>query len=178
MKTTIPVMMLMMTALAGLPSTEVFAESLVVKEPSALKSWWRRSFRSLTWDETIATVTSPRSVCWQVRRHVTYRAEAGDQWFDGKTVWDRGYGDCEDFASCIADICDARGFTCWIAAVRTVGTHTHGHCLVMGLWRGQMWLASNGSYYEVSSLEDALKRVAVLLGQSRESFEFVPLSLL
>jgi hypothetical protein len=154
----------------------ILAQSLPPEAAGPRISWWHRTFSSLTWEEAVSVSDSPRDICWQVRRHVSYRDEAGDQWFGGRTIWNRGYGDCEDFAACVADLCEARELICWTTIVQPIGGHSTGHCVVMGLWKGQMWMASNGAYYEVSSLDDALTKLRGVRGWQRKQLEFLPWS--
>ncbi len=171
-------MVIILTALSAIGPSELPAQSQLTNQPPPLVSWWHRSFDVLSWRETLAVVKSPRAICWQVRRHVTYHEENGDQWSRGQTIWNRGYGDCDDFATCVEELCEAKGFTCWIALVFPVESHSNGHCVVMGIWNGQMWMASNGKYYEVSSLAEALKKLEGIRGFEGHRLEFVPFSLL
>jgi hypothetical protein len=170
--------MMIVIALVGVLVGDGCAQDHAAAGHQPLMSWYHSAFRPLSWEEVHQAAESPRAICWQVRRHLVYREEMGEQWFSGRTVWERGYGDCDDFASCVADLCEDKGYPCWITAVFPVGSRDHGHCVTMGLWRGKLWISSNGAYDEVASLDDALKRLAVILGRRGQKLEFVPLSLM
>ncbi len=169
-------LLLVLMVLGSIPSA-LLAQSNTLSSQSSSVSWWKQVFCTLSWDETILSAESPRTLCWQVKRHVSYRAEAGDQWFSGRTIWNRGYGDCKAFASCVEDLCEAKGYICWTAGVYPVGSRSAGHNVVMGLWNGRMWMASNGDYYDVVSLDDALNKVSNTIQELQGGkLEFVPLS--
>ena len=159
-------------------SLDLFAQVYPTRQQDHAVSWWHRSFGSLSWEDMIEIVQSPRDVCWQVRRHVLYREENSGPWFSsGRTVWELGHGDCKDFSSCVADICMTKGYICWITSVYPVGFHDSGHCIVIGIWHGRMWMSSNGAYYEVTSLDDVLKKLSDIRGWKGRPLEFVPLNL-
>jgi hypothetical protein len=139
--------------------------------------WFARTFGNLSWDSAVAATTSPASISWQVRRHVTYATTEEEAFNNGRETWERGSGDCKAFAFCVADLCEAKDIVCWIAGVRPIGER-RGHVVTMGVWQGKMWMSSNGIYGEFKSLEDALKSLASVKGFSGKSLEFIPLSLM
>jgi hypothetical protein len=139
--------------------------------------WFGRTFGNLSWDSAVAATTSPASISWQVRRHVTYETIGGESFNNGRETWERRFGDCKAFAFCVADLCEAKDIVCWISVVRPKG-ELHGHAVTMGVWQGKLWMSSNGIYGEFKSLEAALQSLASVKGFSGKSLEFIPLSLM
>jgi hypothetical protein len=139
--------------------------------------WFGRTFGNLSWDSAVAATTSPASISWQVRRHVTYQLTESEPFENGRETWDRGYGDCKAFAVCVADLCEVKDIVCWVSVVRPVGER-RGHAVTMGVWQGKLWMSSNGIYGEFKSLDEALKALTNVKGFSGKSLEFIPLSLM
>jgi hypothetical protein len=139
--------------------------------------WFARTFGNLSWESAVAATTSPASISWQVRRHVTYETIGGESFNNGRETWERRFGDCKAFAFCVADLCEAKDIVCWISVVRPKG-ELHGHAVTMGVWQGKLWMSSNGIYGEFKSLEAALQSLASVKGFSGKSLEFIPLSLM
>ena len=124
--------------------------------------WLRRNYGKMAWYEIVDSAVSPEEVCSAVRRHVKYRKDGTDEWATGKETWKRGYGDCEDIAACVQELCKELGFN---ASVRLFyGKKTRkAHAIVIGDWNGRKWLSSNGSYHGSVSAEDNKKNMASLL---------------
>lgn len=139
--------------------------------------WFTRTFGNLSWESAVAGTTSPKSISWQVRRHVTYQITKAESFENGRETWDRGYGDCKAFAFCVAELCEAKDIVCWVSVVRPVG-ELRGHAVTMGVWQGKLWMSSNGIYGEFKSLDEALKALTNVKGFSGKSLEFIPLSLM
>jgi hypothetical protein len=139
--------------------------------------WFVRTFGNLSWESVVIATTSPADISWQVRRHVTYRTTPVLTWEDGRETWDRGYGDCKAFAWCVADLCEAKNIVCWVALVRPIGEH-NGHAVTMGVWKGKLWMSSNGIYGVYASLDHALLALDNIKGFKGKSLEYISLSLM
>ena len=138
------------------------------KQSSTQISWFKKSFGELTWDETAEVASTPREICSRVRRRVYRRKDDSDEWASGRQTWQRGYGDCEDLAACIVSLCRERGIDARVLVFHPAGGR-QGHAVVVGKWRGKLWLSSNGWYQRIDSLEDAKRKVAVELGWGRRT---------
>lgn len=125
--------------------------------------WFRRLFGTLTWDEAISLVDSPASASGQVRKHVRYRADQEDTWEDGKTTWQRGYGDCEDMAAAVVDLLKAKGIPAEIYAFIRMDAW-EGHAVAMGRYKGKLWFSTNGWFETVDSLDEAIEEISWIMG--------------
>ena len=133
---------------------------------SLLISWWRRHFGSLTWQEVVDTASNPSDIASAVQRQVRFKADNGpDAWSTGKETWDRGYGDCEDIAATIGDLCREKGWESWTQVFGLKGMFV-GHAVAMGRWNGKLWLANGSSHTTVDSMEEAQRCVAWQMGWS------------
>jgi predicted transglutaminase-like cysteine proteinase len=103
---------------------------------------------------------NPRSVCATVKRHVRYSRDTSpeEEWKDAEDTWSEGTGDCEDFAVLVKQRCRQRGVTAEVYSFYP--PKGSGHAVVIGEWKGRLWMSSNGSFVEISSIEDASCRVA------------------
>jgi len=132
---------------------------------SGARDGWAPLSDEAEWNSTVLRSRQPRDVCRAVRQRVTYTRDRRpeDSWQGGKETWLRGAGDCEDFAACVKDICSQKGMSAniYVFSSQTVGK---AHAVAIGEWNGRLWLSSNGSYEEVSSLWDARERVAQKCG--------------
>ncbi len=156
-------------------TSDGFAQQPEAPKTSQSASWFHRTFSTLSWADTITSATSPRDLCWQVRRHVSYCKKPEFQWYDGWLTWSRGTGDCKAMAFCVKELCDEKGFVSWIYVIPPQGRHL-GHAITMGLWQGKLWMSSNGQYYAVKSEQDALRQCGYLLGREQDTLEFLHLS--
>jgi predicted transglutaminase-like cysteine proteinase len=120
--------------------------------------WWRKTFGHLTWDEVVQTANTPEDIVKAVTRHIQYKADIGDQLTGGKETWKNGYGDCEDMAACIAELCREKG---WDAEIEIFSSSESavGHAVAMGRWKNKIWLASNGCRW-VESTQEAKRYIA------------------
>jgi hypothetical protein len=116
--------------------------------------WFKRTFGNLKWDEVATVVESPREICAKVRHHVRYKEDLGDEHATGAETWERGFGDCEDLAACIVDLCEEIGIDASVVVFRPEHS-AEGHAVAMGHWRGKLWMASNGWYAVVDSMDQA-----------------------
>jgi hypothetical protein len=176
MKTTYIVSMIAITWLATMKTSDAGNIGSGRAGASSV-GWFARTFGNLSWDSAVAATTSPASISWQVRRHVTYQLTEAESFENGRETWYRGYGDCKAFAFCVAELCEAKDIVCWVSVVRPVG-ELRGHAVTMGVWQGKLWMSSNGIYGEFKSLDEALKALTNVKGFSGKSLEFIPLSLM
>jgi len=143
------------------------AETSLVQAPheqtAQKRSWLRRFFCKPTWEQAVSECATPRDVCRMVERHVSYKAEAVDQWATARETWKRGAGDCKHFAVCVQTLCKELGFEGSIKLYYSASSVAAGHAIAIGTWNGQLWLSSNGSYEEIASEKDAAERVSRVL---------------
>jgi predicted transglutaminase-like cysteine proteinase len=130
------------------------------------QSWFHRVFHKPTWSEVLEQCESPRDVCNVVSRFVGYRTEEIDRWASADETWQRGRGDCEDFAICIEALCRELGFSATVNLYFPSGLRGDGHAVAVGIWNGRMWMSSNGSYREVGSIDEVKETVAQMYGCS------------
>ena len=121
-------------------------------------NWWKKTFGTLTWDEVIQASETREDVVGYVSGTVAYKSDAIDQWAGGKETWERGYGDCEDIAATVTDICKAKGWDAWIE-VFTFKKSLSGHAIAMGMKEGKYWFYC-GSYQEAGSMDEVRRMVA------------------
>ena len=152
----IPAQMASETAVA-LPPADAPAS---LTETPQRRGWFRRMFFKPEWAQVLSECTTPRDVCKMVQRHVTYREEQADQWTAAEATWERGAGDCEDFAICVQKLCQDLGFEASVHVFYSLKPGTGGHAVVMGEWDGRTWMADNGAFERLDAPEDAVKRVA------------------
>jgi len=122
-------------------------------------SWFKKTFKELTWPEVQQIVSSPREICARVRHRVIYKPDTEDIWDDGKTTWTREYGDCEDISQTIVDLCKEKNIPAWVE-VFSIDGGTEGHAVVLGYWGNKMWMASNGWFQYIDDLADAKHKVS------------------
>ncbi len=125
------------------------------------------------WHEVPARVDgNPKAICQTVNRRVSYAPDRGyqDEWQKGSVTWKRRSGDCEDMAQCVKEICDKKGVPAdvYVFGSRATG---RGHAVAIGNWKGALWMSSNGSYGEVTSVGDARQQVARRHGWASQGLE-------
>lgn len=124
-------------------------------EVSQKPGWFRRTFGALTWDEVAQVVESPKEICAKVRHHIKSGEEGPSAAImSGKKAWDRGTGDCKDYAACVVELCVKIGAEASVMVFYPKGGWV-GHAVVVGRWKGKVWMSSNGWYETVDSLEEA-----------------------
>lgn len=139
---------------APLPSSETG-----VARPT--RSWFQRAFRKPSWEQALAECQTPEDVCRMVERNIGYRLDDADHWQRPQETWERGMGDCEDFAACIQEMCRELGFPpVSLHLYFAAGGRGDGHVVTVGLWCGEMWMSDVGDYREVDSIEDVTERVS------------------
>ncbi len=115
-------------------------------------------FGNLTWKQAKRVGNTPRMACFIVRKHIKYVSDKvkADEWLPGKETWKRGGGDCEDFAVAVWEICYANDLDAHVYVFKSEKPKA-AHAVVIGKYKGKMWLSSNGSYEVIESLDDAVK---------------------
>ena len=124
-------------------------------------NWLKYVFRRYTWGELLKLSNSPKDICFHVRCGMQFvpDAEGFDEHETGRDAWKRGYGDCEDFAACVRDACDDKGFIAsMIILQESYGDHT-AHAVVLGNVDGRRWVSSNGSFAWCKNREDCFRKV-------------------
>jgi hypothetical protein len=172
--TTIPI------ALAALMiSASLTLAGTVSSSEASRPGWFKLAFGSLSWNEVVSVVESPRDICWRVKSHVRVRAEIGDNWASGRETWEAGHGDCEDFAACVKELCKKKGYQAEAYVFHAVaGTKNRfvGHVVVVGKWQGKMWFSSNGSWESVDSFDEITRKVAYEMSWKPEDTRSATLS--
>lgn len=149
------------------------AVTLATRPADAGMNLWVPPIRTLqsrpaskpSWDDASRQVSSPKDACKAVKSRVKYSQDMQreDEWRSGKDTWDRGKGDCEDYAAAVNDLCKEKGFKAEVYVLQP-GTTDKAHAVTMGEMDGTLWVSSNGSYEEVKSLHDAKEKIARDLG--------------
>ncbi len=134
----------------------------------------RRIFSKLTWEEIETVVDSPKEICAIVRHTVDYKSDMGDEWTSGKETWEKGHGDCEDFAIAIIELCEKKGIKASMQVFYPKGSML-AHAVVVGEWKGKTWISSNGWFQTVKSMEHAKREIAFEAGwRSKEILVATP----
>ena len=162
-----------LVALAGEPVTPVMngrtiSSASASSSSKPRQSWFHRMFHKPTWAEVLEQCETPRDVCNVVNRFIGYRTEEMDRWASAEETWQRGRGDCEDFAVFIETLCHRLGFSVTVNLYFPSGMRGEGHAVAVGTWNGQMWMSSNGSYREVESVDEVKETVAQMYGCSKD----------
>jgi len=120
-------------------------------------SWLKRNFGNLSYEEMLQVTKSPQNICSEVNAHVKYKSDTLDIKKEPKQTWNDKYGDCEDFAQLIQSICEMKNIpsNIYIFYVQEKNNMT-AHAVVIG----NNWMASNGKYQPIKSLDDASWKIA------------------
>lgn len=149
-----------------------FSEGVEVQKPG----FFRRTFGHLTWEEAQSLVKKPEDAASMVRSHVRFKLDLGDQWESAEATWRKGSGDCEDMAQCVVDLCRQAGLEASVMVFGAKGLFV-GHAVAMGKYPdGKVWIASNGWFYRVKSVDAAKEIVAGELRWGRREVTLRPLS--
>jgi hypothetical protein len=133
------------------------------------------AFDAPTWEQAVAAVDSPRKAARLARLYVEFRDDDGDEWADGKTTWQRGFGDCEDLAAVVVQLCEEAGLET-DADIQVFATPIDGgHAVAMGRWRGRMWVSSNGWFQYAESVEHAVLQIAEEMQWHKAAISVTPL---
>lgn len=113
------------------------------------------------WDALIAhRFSDAQSLCYTVRRRVKYQRELRDVWQQPWTTWERGAGDCEDFALLVRELAMLNGWKCDIVVCFAPTLGVEGHAVAVGQKPdGQRWISSNGHYEEADIITRPLRRM-------------------
>lgn len=121
--------------------------------------FFRRTFLTLNYEEVCVVAKTPEDICARVRCHVKYRSDIYDELTKGKETWQKGYGDCEDFAGLVSEICAINGITTEVIVLYPKNSF-QGHAITVGKTKNGLWFSSNGKYKEAKSMEDVVKKVS------------------
>ena len=127
--------------------------------------WFRKTFCELSWDEVKISVESPRDICRRVKGQVEYKVDSEDNMKTGIKTWEDKTGDCEDFANCVVELCQANGFEAWVE-IYYEANNSSAHAVAMGKYNGRLWISSNGDFQFVKDTDDARRKIARTLGWS------------
>ena len=140
------------------------------EKPGLLK----RLFCSLSWKETVSVVQSPRDASCAVTQHIKYKPDINDELTKPEEAWERGYGDCEDIAHAIVELCHMNGFDAWVEVFYSPYSF-NAHAVAMGTINGQLWIA-NGRFLEVEHMNEAREAVASAMRWKKDGVSSKPWS--
>ena len=118
----------------------------------------KRLFGTLSWNETIQVVETPRDAVHAVAQHVKYTPDLIDKLTPPEATWKKGKGDCEDIAHAIVTLCQKKDFDAWVEVFYSPESFT-AHAVAMGRIDGQLWI-SNGRLVKVKNMAEANRVVA------------------
>jgi transglutaminase-like putative cysteine protease len=150
----------LLAATAALAEDPLETASITERTPTKRRGWFQRLFVKPTWEEARRDCATPADVCRMVRRHVVYREDAVDRWATAEETWQRGAGDCEDFAVCVQKLCRELGIEASVQVFYALTPGRGGHAVVVGEWEGRPWLSDNGSYERLKEPADVAARVS------------------
>ncbi len=127
------------------------------------------------WREAIAASETPSEICRVLSSGVRYRRDREDSWQSVEDTWNRGAGDCEDFALCVREFCRTLGIDVEIRIYYPLDCY-EGHVVAVGHWNGKQWVASNGKYCEANDDEAIDRYVAREMGTRRSKLFSVSLT--
>lgn len=110
-----------------------------------------------SWEYVVKNSSDPSYICYYVRNGMNYMTDNhfSDNWVDSKTAFKDGFGDCEEFATVVRDMCAEKGIESDIYIVYS-DKEIKAHAITIGKFGGEMWMASNAVYYDIKSVQDAL----------------------
>ena len=132
--------------------------------------WFRRTFLTLSWDEIATVVRTPKDISRRVRTQVTYVKDRLDRKQAAERTWTSARGDCEDFAELVVALARKRGLEAWIHVFYREGRRD-GHAVAMGVYKGKLWMSSNGWYQTVKDMKDAQREIAREMGWDRRAVQ-------
>ena len=132
-----------------------------------------QTFRTEKWDEI---VDSPAEICYYVRNRFEYSPDPidsnGYQWMDSKLALALGKGDCEEFATIINEMCWEKKIPSSIYLFYSKKLSVC-HAVTIGTFKGKMWMAENGMYYEVLSVEDAFDKYVEMANWNSDDIKWI-----
>jgi len=141
----------------------IIVASAIPAAAAPKRGWLKRTLTKPSWRQAVAECTTPQDVCRMVQRHIVYTDEDGDTWSAADETWDRGAGDCEDFAILAQELCLELGYDASVQLYYATAPKFTGHAVAVGTWGDKMWVSSNGSYKEFDSQKGIQKHVARIL---------------
>jgi predicted transglutaminase-like cysteine proteinase len=138
----------------------------MIDQQAPQKSWFQRWFGKPTMDEVIQTCSTPKELSRMVSTHIAYREESADVWATADETWNRSFGDCEDFAICLQQLCKERELDAKVYVFFSSKFNLEGHAVTIGNWNGHTWMSSLGSYEEFESMDKINDKVADIIGCS------------
>jgi len=147
------ILFLLITLITLIPSTLIAEQITTPKIPKI--SWLKRNFGILSYEEMLQVTKSPQDICSEVKAHIVYKLDLLDVKKEPKQTWNDKYGDCEDFAQLIQSICEMKNIPSNIY-VFYEKNNMIAHAVVIG----NNWMASNGQYQSIKSLDDASWKIA------------------
>ena len=116
---------------------------------------FRKLFITPGWEEILQQAKSPKEICRAVESYVSYKPDKmGDVWSSGRETWERGCGDCEDFAIAIVEMCYEIDLEASMIIYFPPDSPGEGHAFAVGRYEEDLWVSDRGSYKIVSSLYD------------------------
>ena len=134
--------------------------------------FFKRVFGKLSWEQVCSEVKNPRNASLLVRRNVKYREDLDDIWETGKNTWERGFGDCEDMAQSVLELCHTNNIKASIM-IMVPDTGFEAHAIVIGTTESGHWYSSNGWYGETKSIEEAVKEISKQIGWRRKTVNLI-----
>lgn len=120
-----------------------------------------------TWESVDHVYPSARAICSLVSRNISYRAEppGRDRWQTPRETWERGHGDCEDFAVLVRHLCRRSDIVCLMRIYFIRAGRAAAHAVAMGPIErdGSWWVSSSGAYAQT---DDPESHIAFTLGWS------------
>lgn len=114
-----------------------------------------------------STDDDPRTICREIKQRVKYAPDirAEDEWRTPRETLKLGKGSCEDFAGCVAAVCETKGISAKVYVMASK-VNKRSHAVTIGENGGKMWMSSNGSFAAVLTLSDAKDKVCREMGWS------------
>jgi hypothetical protein len=157
-------------------SGSAYAALLHVPQDVQEVSWRLDNLDAMVWYDVVESAVSPQDIAESVHAAVEYREDIGeDEWTSGKETWTRGYGDCEDIAACVMDLCREVGIRAEIHIYYPGNGDGQGHAVTVGKWNGKWWMSSNGDFEWMLSLAAIKRRHAEKLNAWERDIEVVRL---
>jgi predicted transglutaminase-like cysteine proteinase len=145
--------------------------------PGSRVGWWRANLGNLSWEEVKTVAHTPKEICAQVWRHVDFKKDQGDEWPSGIDVWQRGYGDCEDFARAVVDLCAEKGIRAEILVFQPEKSQI-AHAVAVGHWQGELWVSNNGRFATAENMGKIEDIVRFDVGWFNQKLIVTPIAML
>lgn len=123
------------------------------------------------WGEVGRNATSPAEICGIVRNRVHYQMKHSAHGVAAKVVWERKWGNCVDYCTVIQALCRRRGWGSTTYVLRSTVNHK-AHAVLLGRFRGELWMSSNGDYRYVGTVKEAKQKVCRDFGWALDDTTF------